>query len=179
MGNWEKDNKLRGTGEDDVIYGGRMNDNLRGGFGNDILLGFGGNDKLKGGNGDDVLYSGNTGRTKMKGGEGSDTFYLSKGYGSYSVIKDFDPIFDTIFVPGEYELEYKDNLTKIMMGYCGSGVSLSSYFGTRLGQRIAGLPEGETPLTLVPFQTRPLYSGNPWFLAPSILFYQMKDRYFS
>ena len=65
------------------------------------------------------------------------------------------------------------------MGYCGSGVSLSSYFGTRLGQRIAGLPEGETPLTLVPFQTRPFYSGNPWFLAPSILFYQMKDRYFS
>ena len=116
VGNWGKDNKLRGTGEDDVIYGGRMNDHLRGGFGNDTLLGFGGNDKLKGGNGDDVLYSGNTGKTKMKGGEGSDTFYLSEGYGSYSVIRDFDPIFDTIVVPGEYELQYKDNLTKIMMG---------------------------------------------------------------
>ena len=65
------------------------------------------------------------------------------------------------------------------MGYCGSGVSLSSYFGTKLGQRIAGLAEGETPLTQVPFQTRPFYSGNPWFLVPSILFYQLKDRYFS
>ncbi len=65
------------------------------------------------------------------------------------------------------------------MGYCGSGVSLSSYFGTKLGQRIAGLAEGETPLTQVPFQTRPFYSGNPWFLAPSILFYQLKDHYFS
>jgi len=56
---------------------------------------------------------------------------------------------------------------------------LSSYFGTKLGQRIAGLAEGETPLTQVPFQTRPFYSGNPWFLVPSILFYQLKDRYFS
>ena len=65
------------------------------------------------------------------------------------------------------------------MGYRGSGVSLSSYFGTKLGQRIAGLAEGETPLTQLPFQTRPFYSGNPWFLAPSIFFYQLKDRYFS
>ena len=42
------------------------------------------------------------------------------------------------------------------MGYCGSGVSLSSYFGTRLGQRIAGLPEGETPLTFGPVPDKTL-----------------------
>ena len=65
------------------------------------------------------------------------------------------------------------------MGFCGEGVSLSSYFGTKLGQRLAGVPEGNTVLTEVTFQTRPFYSGNPWFLAPSILYYRLHDRFFS
>ena len=65
------------------------------------------------------------------------------------------------------------------MGFCGSGVSLSSYFGTKLGQRLAGLPEGNTVLTEIKFQTRPFYSGNPWFLAPSILYYRLHDRFYS
>jgi len=63
------------------------------------------------------------------------------------------------------------------MGYCGSGVSLSSYFGTKLGQRISGLIQGNTVLTELQFQTRPFYSGDPWFLAPSILYYRLLDRY--
>ena len=65
------------------------------------------------------------------------------------------------------------------MGYCGSGVSLSSYFGTKLGQRLAGLSKGNTVLTELTFQTRPFYTGNPWFLAPSILYYRLHDRFFS
>ena len=65
------------------------------------------------------------------------------------------------------------------MGYCGSGVSLASYFGAKMGQRIAGLPEGKTALDDLSFPTRPMYYGNPWFLAPSILFYQFKDRFLS
>ncbi|MDH3690216.1 MAG: FAD-binding oxidoreductase [Gammaproteobacteria bacterium] len=62
------------------------------------------------------------------------------------------------------------------MGYCGSGVSLGSYFGMRLGQRVLSTSEGRTALDDVPFPTRPLYTGNPWFLAPSILYYRMRDR---
>jgi glycine/D-amino acid oxidase-like deaminating enzyme len=62
------------------------------------------------------------------------------------------------------------------MGYCGSGVSLASYFGTRLGQQLLGLDEGKTALDGVRFQTRPLYNGNPWFLAPSIRYYRWQDR---
>jgi glycine/D-amino acid oxidase-like deaminating enzyme len=62
------------------------------------------------------------------------------------------------------------------MGYCGSGVSLSTYFGMRIGQQVLGKAEGDSPLTNVPFQTRPLYSGNPWFLAPSVWWYQMLDK---
>ncbi|GIT07978.1 MAG: hypothetical protein CM1200mP30_16080 [Pseudomonadota bacterium] len=64
------------------------------------------------------------------------------------------------------------------MGYCGSGVSLASYFGAKMGQRIAGLQEGKTP-SMTSLSNPSLYYGNPWFLAPSILFYQFKDRFFS
>jgi glycine/D-amino acid oxidase-like deaminating enzyme len=62
------------------------------------------------------------------------------------------------------------------MGYCGSGVSLATYFGMRIGQQVLGKAEGKTPLDNIPFPTRPLYSGNPWFLAPSIFYYQLRDK---
>ena len=62
------------------------------------------------------------------------------------------------------------------MGYCGAGVGTASYFGMRLGQQVLGLKEGRTALDGLRFQTRPLYTGNPWFLAPSILYYRWRDR---
>ena len=61
------------------------------------------------------------------------------------------------------------------MGYCGSGVSLASYFGTRIGQQIAGKTEGRTGLDGITFQTRPLYTGTPWFLPASIAWYKLRD----
>jgi hypothetical protein len=61
------------------------------------------------------------------------------------------------------------------MGYCGSGVSLSTHFGRKIGQQILDRPEGRTALDGVPFATRPLYYGNPWFLAPSVLTYRILD----
>jgi glycine/D-amino acid oxidase-like deaminating enzyme len=62
------------------------------------------------------------------------------------------------------------------MGYCGSGVSLSTHFGRRIGLQMLGRPEGRTALDGVAFRTLPLYTGKPWFLAPSILAYRMLDR---
>ena len=62
------------------------------------------------------------------------------------------------------------------MGYCGSGVSLASYFGCRIGQQAAGSPEGRTALDDLPFPTRPGYLGNPWFLPPVIAFNRFLDR---
>lgn len=61
------------------------------------------------------------------------------------------------------------------MGYCGSGVGMASYLGMRLGQQVLGLAEGKTAFDGLPFQTRPFYSGNPWFLAPSVLYYSWRD----
>lgn len=61
------------------------------------------------------------------------------------------------------------------MGYCGSGVSLAPYFGTRLAQQILGNPDGRTALDGLAFQTRPFYSGNPWFLPAAIAYYRLRD----
>lgn len=61
-------------------------------------------------------------------------------------------------------------------GYCGSGVSMASYLGMRLGQRMLGLAEGRTALDRLSFETRPLYHGRPWFLGPALLYYRLRDR---
>jgi len=62
------------------------------------------------------------------------------------------------------------------MGYCGSGVSLATYFGTRIGQQVLGLEEGRTALDGLAFPTRPFYTGVPWFLAPTLVWYRLRDR---
>ncbi|GAB5468286.1 MAG: FAD-binding oxidoreductase [Rhodospirillales bacterium] len=61
------------------------------------------------------------------------------------------------------------------MGYCGSGVGMSSYLGMRCGQRVLGLAEGRTGFEAAPFQTRPLYRGRPWFLGASVRYYRWRD----
>lgn len=61
------------------------------------------------------------------------------------------------------------------MGYCGSGVSMASYLGMRTGQRVLGLKEGQTGYEKPKFQTRPFYTGNPWFLATSVAYYRWLD----
>lgn len=62
------------------------------------------------------------------------------------------------------------------MGYCGAGVGTASYFGMRIGQQVLGLDEGRTAMDGLAFQTRPFYTGNPWFLAPSVFYYRWRDR---
>ena len=62
------------------------------------------------------------------------------------------------------------------VGYCGSGVSLAPYFGTRVGQQILGLAEGATAFDGLAFPTRPLYAGKPWFLPMAVRWYRFRDR---
>lgn len=64
------------------------------------------------------------------------------------------------------------------MGYCGSGVSRASFFGTKLGYKILGDAEqGRTAFDDMPMTTRPLYTGNPWFMSPIIQWHRMLDRF--
>lgn len=77
--------------------------------------------------------------------------------------------FDTLMHVGAHEgVHYA-------MGYCGSGVGMAGYLGMRVGQQVLGLAEGRTAFDGLGFQTRPFYHGNPWFLAPSVAYYQWKD----
>jgi glycine/D-amino acid oxidase-like deaminating enzyme len=61
------------------------------------------------------------------------------------------------------------------MGYCGSGVGMAGYLGMRVGQQVLGLKEGATAFDALPFDSRSYYHGNPWFLAPSIMYYRWRD----
>ena len=62
------------------------------------------------------------------------------------------------------------------MGYCGSGVSMASYLGMRSGQKIIHDAKGKTALDDLPFPSRPLYRGKPWFLPSIVSYYQWRDK---
>lgn len=78
--------------------------------------------------------------------------------------------FDTLMHCGQQDGLY------YAMGYCGSGVGMASYLGMKIGLQAVDDPAGETAFARIPFPTRPFYSGNPWFLAPSVMVYRMRDR---
>jgi glycine/D-amino acid oxidase-like deaminating enzyme len=61
------------------------------------------------------------------------------------------------------------------MGYCGTGVALSSYFGQLAADWIVS---GELPETWSgSFPTIPLYRERPWFLRPAGWYYGLRDRF--
>lgn len=63
------------------------------------------------------------------------------------------------------------------MGYCGSGVARASFFGTKLGHKMLGNDEeGACAFDDLPFASRPLYTGNPWFLPAIIRWHRLIDR---
>ncbi|MFT5502261.1 MAG: glycine/D-amino acid oxidase-like deaminating enzyme [Woeseiaceae bacterium] len=62
------------------------------------------------------------------------------------------------------------------MGYCGSGVARSSYFGTKVGHKMLGqVEEGACAFDDLPFKSRPLYTGTPWFLPAIIRWHRFID----
>ena len=79
--------------------------------------------------------------------------------------------FDTVMHAGEHQGVHH------AMGYCGSGIAMSSYLGMRIGRQVAYPAEAKSVFTELPFPTRPLYRGKPWFLAPSVMAYRIMDRW--
>jgi hypothetical protein len=53
---------------------------------------------------------------------------------------------------------------------------MAGYLGMRIGQQVLGLKDGATAFDGLRFQTRPFYTGNPWFLAPSVMYYRWRDK---
>ncbi|HYA00328.1 MAG TPA: FAD-binding oxidoreductase [Candidatus Binatia bacterium] len=60
------------------------------------------------------------------------------------------------------------------LGYCGSGVAMATWLGTRAGAWVAGGDAG--PFRGLPFPTLPGYRGRPWFLPLAGWWYQLRDR---
>lgn len=64
------------------------------------------------------------------------------------------------------------------MGYCGSGVARASYFGHKLGHKILDHEEeGHTAFDDLPFETKPFYTGNPWFMPAILGWHRLADRW--
>ena len=62
------------------------------------------------------------------------------------------------------------------MGYCGSGVSMASYLGMRLGQKVLGLAEGKTAFDDCLSQQNLFIQETLWFLPPIVSWYRWRDK---
>jgi len=62
------------------------------------------------------------------------------------------------------------------MGYCGSGVGRSNYFGQKIAQKVLNLSDGKTSFDDFPFNSRPLYTGTPWFLPAIMKWHSYADK---
>lgn len=64
------------------------------------------------------------------------------------------------------------------MGYCGSGVSLSSYSGVQVARQVMG-KDFNNAFEQTDFEQRFYYRRSPWFLSPSIAWFKIQDALFS
>ena len=62
------------------------------------------------------------------------------------------------------------------MSYCGSGVSMASYLGMKMGRKIAEVSDSDTAFDGLQYPSRPYYFGRPWFLPLAVEWYRMTDR---
>jgi glycine/D-amino acid oxidase-like deaminating enzyme len=62
------------------------------------------------------------------------------------------------------------------VGCQGSGVAMQTWLGHRAALRISGQANAVTAFDDLPFPTKPLYDGRPWFLPVIGSWYRLKDR---
>ncbi len=61
------------------------------------------------------------------------------------------------------------------MGFCGYGVALGPYLGFKAAGKILRRNDAHSPFEDLPFETRPFYYGNPWFLSATVAWYRFLD----
>ena len=61
------------------------------------------------------------------------------------------------------------------MGYCGSGVVMSTWLGRKAALRLLGQSEGKSAFAEIKHPTAPVYYGTPWFLPFVQAWYQGAD----
>ena len=62
------------------------------------------------------------------------------------------------------------------VGCQGSGVAMQTWLGHRAGLRLSGQANAVTAFDDLPFPTKPLYGGRPWFLPFIGTWYRLRDR---
>jgi len=62
------------------------------------------------------------------------------------------------------------------MGYCGSGVGRSTFYGNKVAKKMLGDPGGATALDDLAFRTKPFYTGTPWFLPAILRWHAFMDK---
>lgn len=62
-------------------------------------------------------------------------------------------------------------------GYNGTGVARASWLGHKIAEQMLGRAAAPSQYAGLPFRSRPLYRGRPWFLPLAVLFYEMLDRW--
>jgi hypothetical protein len=61
------------------------------------------------------------------------------------------------------------------MGYCGSGVVMSTWLGRKAALRLLGQAEGKSAFAELEHPTSRFYHGRPWFLPLVQAWYQGAD----
>ena len=61
------------------------------------------------------------------------------------------------------------------MGCNGAGVAMMSYLGRQIGLKILGRTNRACAFEEIPFRTRPLYQGTPWFMPIVGNWYRFRD----
>ena len=64
------------------------------------------------------------------------------------------------------------------MSYCGSGVSMASYLGMKMGCKISKTEDSDTAFDDLSYPSRFYYTGRPWFLPIAVEWYRFTDRLF-
>ena len=62
------------------------------------------------------------------------------------------------------------------MGFNAAGATMAPYLGHQFALKILGRHDDDSLLQQFDFQSRPFYSGEPWFLPWVLVFYRLLDR---
>jgi len=62
------------------------------------------------------------------------------------------------------------------MGYCFAGISMGTYLGHKVAQRLLGSRDHLTAFDTIPFETRPYHLGRAWFLPIAVGLINWRDR---
>ena len=63
--------------------------------------------------------------------------------------------------------------------FSASGLPLGTYFGQKVGRRVAGLEDAATSFWNLDFPTSVFFNGNPWFVPLMAARHDLEDRLFA